>query len=84
MQYCRYQQICQEEARAGWELMEKFDNNRIRFKRRTDKRRSDQHLNIDPYRTSVGMGEGQLVITILSVTFGLVGLILLFVYLIKG
>ena len=78
------QQVCQEEARAGWELMEKFDDNRIRFKRRTDKRRNDQHLDIDPYRTTVGMTEGKLVVTILSVIFGIGGIVLLLVFLLTG
>jgi hypothetical protein len=50
------QQLCQEEARAGWEMLEKFDDYRIRFKRRVDNRPNDQFLKIDPYRTSVGLG----------------------------
>jgi hypothetical protein len=48
------QKLCQEEARAGWELVEKFDDQRIRFKRRVEKRAGDRHLTIDPYRTHVG------------------------------
>jgi hypothetical protein len=50
------QQLCQEEAKAGWEMLEKFDDYRIRFKRRIDNRPNDQFLKIDPYRTSVGFG----------------------------
>jgi len=49
------QQLCDEEAKAGWELVEKFDDYRIRFKRRVDQRHNDQFLNTDPYRTQVGM-----------------------------
>jgi len=52
-------QICDEESRAGWELVEKFDNNRLRFKRRVEKRADDQYLDTDPYRTQVGIGGGQ-------------------------
>jgi hypothetical protein len=37
-------------------MLEKFDDYRIRFKRRTDNRPNDQFLKIDPYRTSVGFG----------------------------
>jgi hypothetical protein len=48
------QKLCQEEARAGWELVEKFDDTRIRFKRRIEKRSGDRHLTFDPYRTHVG------------------------------
>ena len=44
--------LCAEEAKAGWEMVEKFDNNRIRFKRPIEKRSQDQYLDFDPYRTS--------------------------------
>lgn len=52
------EQVKQEEARAGWHLVEKFDDYRLRFKRRVEKRTMDQHLNqeIDPYRTNLGSG----------------------------
>lgn len=77
-------QLCQEESRFGWEMMEKFDNNRIRFKRPIEKRANDQYQQGDPYRTSYGMGEGALVAMILG-TIGLAtGLVLLIVYLIKS
>ncbi len=39
-------------------MVEKFDNYRIRFKRRTDQRKNDQFLDFDPYRTHVGMASG--------------------------
>jgi hypothetical protein len=48
-------ELCQEEAKAGWELLEKFDDNRIRFKRRVEKRDQDHYLQSDPYRTNVGI-----------------------------
>jgi len=71
------ERVRREEAEAGWEMVEKFDNNRIRFKRRVENRSKDQYLKTDPYRTTVGMGEGSLVVLILGITFGLVGLGLL-------
>jgi hypothetical protein len=49
------QKLCQEEARAGWEMIEKFDDYRIRFKRKTDMRTISSNQEIDPYRTHVGM-----------------------------
>jgi hypothetical protein len=52
--------ICAEEAQAGWEMIEKFDDYRIRFKRSTKNRSGDPHLNIDPYRTSVGATEAHI------------------------
>ncbi|MEE8577655.1 MAG: hypothetical protein V3T31_10405 [candidate division Zixibacteria bacterium] len=48
------QKVCTEEAAAGWELVEKFDNHRLRFKRRTERRGQDIHATIDPYRSCVG------------------------------
>ncbi len=77
------QQLCQEEARAGWEMVEKFDNNRIRFKRPVEKRQGDRHLDIDPYRTTVGMSEGAMVTTILAIVIGMAALIFLLVMVFK-
>ena len=65
--YETVQKVCAEEAHAGWEMVEKFDNSRIRFKRRTECRSRDAHLTIDPYRTNVGITEGILVTVILGI-----------------
>jgi hypothetical protein len=66
--YERVKQVCEEEAKAGWEMVEKFDNYRIRFKRPIEKRKNDQYLQgIDPYRTQAGIGTGPLVATILGI-----------------
>ena len=51
------QRLCSEESKAGWELVEKFDDSRIRFKRRIERRNQDQSLGFDPYRTRVGISE---------------------------
>ena len=59
------QKLCQDEARAGWEMVEKFDNERIRFKRRIDKRSGDRQLDFNPYRTTIGFGEGRIAAIIL-------------------
>ncbi|MBU8934643.1 MAG: hypothetical protein KOO62_11655 [candidate division Zixibacteria bacterium] len=61
------QKLCAEEAQAGWEMVEKFDNGRIRFKRRIECRSRDGHLQIDPYRTNIGFTEGSFVMVILGV-----------------
>jgi len=53
-------QTCKEEAPAGWELLEKFDDNRVRFRRKIEHRDSDLHREIDPYRTLVGMSMDRL------------------------
>jgi hypothetical protein len=51
-----FQVLLEEEALAGWELVEKLDDRRIRFKRRKEVRRKDATLppGIDPYRTQYG------------------------------
>jgi hypothetical protein len=51
-----FQVLLEEESLAGWELVEKLDDRRIRFKRRREDRRKDMSLppGIDPYRTQYG------------------------------
>ena len=48
--------VIEEEARAGWVMLEKFDNSRIRFKRPRSARTRDALLppGVDPYRTVYG------------------------------
>ena len=49
--------LLEEEARNGWEMVEKFDDYRIRFKRRTDKRALHSGGGVDPYRTNYGTSQ---------------------------
>ena len=51
---------CEEEAKSGWEMLEKFDDYRVRFRRKTEHRDGDLHRDIDPYRTQVGMSADRL------------------------
>lgn len=48
--------LIEEEALAGWEMLEKFDNRRVRFRRSVDARKRDEMLpnGYDPYRTNYG------------------------------
>lgn len=78
------QKVIQEEAQAGWEMVEKFDNNRVRFKRRTDMRGSDSMLEIDAYRIKVGMGEGKLVGLIVGILALALGLVFAVIVLVNG
>lgn len=50
------QKLLQEEAVAGWTMVEKFDDSRIRFKRPRKAREQDAFLpeGVDPYRTQYG------------------------------
>ncbi|NER32707.1 MAG: hypothetical protein F6J93_01280 [Oscillatoria sp. SIO1A7] len=49
-------QLCEEEARAGWRLLEKLDDRRVRFKRPIELRRTidPESLSFDPYRSHYG------------------------------
>ena len=51
------QRYLAEEAQAGWTLVEKFDNSRIRLKRPAAARQQDTQCTFDPYRTRVGISE---------------------------
>lgn len=50
------QALLQEEAVAGWAMVEKFDDSRVRFKRPQSAREQDVYLpeGVDPYRTQYG------------------------------
>jgi hypothetical protein len=51
--------LIEEEARAGWVMVEKFDDTRVRFKRPPSARSRDSLLppGVDPYRTTVGISQ---------------------------
>jgi hypothetical protein len=59
-------EVLEEEARAGWTLVEKFDNGRIRLKRPARARELDGKLNFDPYRTTVGASQEKVVLLIVA------------------
>jgi len=69
--------VCAEEKRAGWVLVEKFDNMRLRFKRPMSARENDHTLPFDPYRTCYGMGPGALAALILLSVFGSIALVIM-------
>src|SRR5687767_15897396 len=54
-----FRKLIEEESRAGWILVEKFDNGRVRFKRPFAARERDTTLSsgIDPYRFVYVMSE---------------------------
>src|SRR5450755_2701554 len=62
----------EEEGRAGWVLVEKFDDNRLRLKRPASARRADAALDFDPYRTQVGLSDVRLVFLILGIVLAVV------------
>jgi hypothetical protein len=78
-----FQQLVREEARAGWTLVEKFDNTRVRFRRPTHERRRDatRATEIDPYRTQFD-GNNAFTLALVS-TVVIVVMFLLFILLIR-
>ncbi len=77
------EQVIAEESMAGWRFVEKFDDNRLRFKRPASAQRRDITLppGVDPYRTTYGMSETGLAFTILGTAAALGGAIALIVWL---
>lgn len=61
------QATLQQETVGGWELLEKFDNERVRLRRPMSARKDDMSLprGYDPYRTQVGISEGALVLWVI-------------------
>lgn len=80
------QQAIAEEGRAGWVLVEKFDNQRLRFKRPASARAGDATLrdsgdsggggDFDAYRTTFGISEGRLAFTIVATIIGVIAMIM--------
>lgn len=70
----KLQQVIAEEARAGWVLVEKFDNGRLRFKRPASARANDQLLppEVDPYRSYYGTNSSAIMWVLLGMTIFLV------------
>ena len=61
--------VLDEEAQAGWILVEKFDDQRIRLKRPVSARPHDNELSF-PYRTTYGTTEGMLALLIIGGVIG--------------
>lgn len=68
-------ELLEQEAQAGWVMLEKFDDSRVRFKRPRSARGKDALLpaDVDPYRTQYGIPSARY--AVLAVT--LLGLVLL-------
>src|SRR4051812_16715241 len=62
----KFRAALDEEAQAGWELVEKLDDKRIRLRRSIAWREKDSGLAQDPYRIKVGMTEGALAACIVA------------------
>ena len=73
------QRVLDEEARAGWQLVEKFDDSRLRLKRPASARQRDGKLGFDPYRTYVGFTPTALSVLIIAGCTALVLVVMSFV-----
>jgi len=71
-----FRQMAEEESLSGWQLLEKLDDGRVRFKRPVSARKRDAMLppGIDPYRTQYGMSEGALGLSIVLAIMLFVGI----------
>jgi hypothetical protein len=78
------QRLVEEEAAAGWVLVEKFDDSRVRFKRPSSARERDYLLppEVDPYRTQYGVSEGTVGMVVVGVMVLVIAAVLLVVLLI--
>ncbi len=54
------QRAVEEEARAGWTLLEKLDDGHLRFKRPVGERERDAARGFDAYRTQFGASRAAL------------------------
>lgn len=77
----RMRQAVEEEGRSGWVLVEKFDDQRLRFKRPASARAAVGTPGIDPYRTTYGMSDGKMAAMIMGSIFGALALAGLIVFL---
>jgi hypothetical protein len=69
--------VLDEEQRAGWTFVEKFDNGRIRLKRPASARANDSALGSDAYRSHVGMSELKFTLCLIAAIVGGLAVVLL-------
>jgi hypothetical protein len=81
-----FDKLVKEEAQAGWILLEKFDNTRVRFKRPVSARQSDGMLpaGVDPYRTQYGMSPMAFTLILTGIIVGASILFTLILFLVIG
>lgn len=48
-------EVLEQESKAGWQLLEKEDNYRIKVQRDVSNRANDKNLDFDAYRSTVGV-----------------------------
>ena len=70
-------QLIKQESQAGWVMLEKFDDSRVRFKRPRTARAKDAFLpdGVDPFRTQYDTNNAQRAV-VLGLVLGLMFLLL--------
>ena len=65
--------LLEEEAQAGWVMLEKLDDSRVRFKRPRSAQTRDAYLpeGVDPYRTRYGVLSAQFAAGVGALVVGL-------------
>ena len=71
----KFRAALEQEARAGWELVEKLDDARVRLRRSISWRQKDGELSQDPYRTKVGMSDAVMALWVVLIIGGTIGLL---------
>ena len=71
--------VLDDEARAGWVLVEKFDNSRIRLKRPAKARERDGKLDFDPYRTEAGASQSTIALVAIGGVVALMATVFLII-----
>lgn len=66
----------EQEAKAGWRLLEKEDNYRIKLQRDVSNRDNDKNLDFDAYRSTVGVSSVVTYGLTAAMTVGVVSVIL--------
>ncbi len=66
------EEVMAEESKAGWRLVEKLDNYKMRLQRDISHRANDKSLSFDPYRTQVGVNNALIYGITTVVTLGVV------------
>lgn len=74
----KMQEVLDQESRAGWRLLEKQDNYRIKVQRDISHRDNDADLDFDAYRTTVGVSSVITYGVTALLTIGVVSIILYF------
>lgn len=75
------QHFLAEESQAGWTLVEKFDNSRLRLKRPAAAREQDAECIFDAYRTRVGISEVGFALLIAGSILGGLAVLFTFIFL---